>query len=146
MYENGWPGPSLSEPERCAGRPYVNPLNVSRSRSRFTFTFVYRCVKCHITPTYSTWKAAGVIMARLVQRKLLNPGGFKRSFPNDCLLAASCWENGVVLRTDDRDDFELIRRVYSFEVEAPWPEWISVPPSRTIRGEMVGAATACHFG
>ena len=75
-----------------------------------------------ITPTYSAWKAAGVMMARLVQRNLLSPGGFKRSFPNDCVLAASCRENGLVLLTDNREDFELIRRVYSFEVEAPWPE------------------------
>lgn len=75
-----------------------------------------------ITPSYSTWKAAGAIMARLVQRQLLSPGGFKRSFPNDCLLAVSCRENGLVLLTDNREDFELIGRVYSFEVEAPWPE------------------------
>jgi hypothetical protein len=33
-----------------------------------------------ITPSYASWKAAGLIMARLVQRKLLSPGGFKRSF------------------------------------------------------------------
>lgn len=75
-----------------------------------------------ITPTYATWKTAGLIMARLVQRKLLSPGGSKRSFPNDCVLAASCRENGLVLVTDNREDFALISHVHPFEVEAPWPE------------------------
>jgi predicted nucleic acid-binding protein len=75
-----------------------------------------------ITPTYASWKAAGLIMAKLVQRRLLSPGGFKRSFQNDCLLAASCREQGLVLISANRDDFALIQRVHSFTLEAPWPE------------------------
>jgi predicted nucleic acid-binding protein len=74
-----------------------------------------------ITPTYTSWKSAGLIMARLVQRKLVSPGGFKRSFPNDCVLAASCRENGLVLLTENREDFDLIRRVHPFDVQPPWP-------------------------
>lgn len=75
-----------------------------------------------VVPGLGTWKRAGVILARLVQRKLMSPGGFGRSFVNDCLLAASCREQGLVLVTNNVEDFALIRRVEAVEVVAPWPE------------------------
>lgn len=74
-----------------------------------------------VTPDFATWKRAGVVLARLVQRRLISPGGFSRSFVNDCLLAASCREHGLVLITENRDDFAWIRRVEPVDVVGPWP-------------------------
>ena len=75
-----------------------------------------------VTPGFGAWKRAGMVMARLVERKWMSPGGFARSFVNDCLLATSCRENGLVLVTNNAEDFALIRRVESVEVLEPWPE------------------------
>lgn len=75
-----------------------------------------------VTPSFGTWKRAGSIMARLVQTKQMSPGGFGRSFVNDCLLAASCREGGLTLVTRNTRDFELIRGVEEFELVGPWPE------------------------
>ncbi|CAN5737533.1 hypothetical protein BH23GEM7_BH23GEM7_39360 [soil metagenome] len=74
-----------------------------------------------VVPRFGTWKRAGAIMARLVQRKLMSPGGFGRSFVNDCLIAASCREEGLTLITSNGEDFSLIRRVEVLEVVEPWP-------------------------
>ena len=52
----------------------------------------------------------------------MSPGGFKRSFLNDCLLAASCREVGATLISLNREDFELIRKVLRFEFTEPWPD------------------------
>jgi predicted nucleic acid-binding protein len=75
-----------------------------------------------ITPTFSSWKRAGRIIAQLAQRKLISPGGFKRSFVNDCLLAASCREHGIVLITENKEDIDLIQRVERIHFHTPWPE------------------------
>lgn len=74
-----------------------------------------------VTPSFSAWKSAGHILSLLVQRKLMSPGGFKRSFVADCVLATSCREHGVTLITLNRSDFDLIRRVHPFEYTEPWP-------------------------
>lgn len=66
-------------------------------------------------------QGAGRIATRLVQRKLMSPGGFKRSFFNDCVLAASCRERGLTLITQNRNDFDLIRKVQPFDYTEPWP-------------------------
>jgi predicted nucleic acid-binding protein len=75
-----------------------------------------------VTPTFGTWKRAGTIVARLVEAKRMSPGGFGRSFVNDCLLGASCREEGLTLISRNTRDFELIREVEEFELAAPWPE------------------------
>jgi predicted nucleic acid-binding protein len=75
-----------------------------------------------IAPSFAAWKRAGIIMSRLVQQKRMSPGGFGRSFVNDCVLAASCREEGLVLVTRNAQDFALIQRVETVEVVAPWPE------------------------
>ena len=75
-----------------------------------------------LVPSFAAWKGAGRILSQLIQRKLMSPGGFKRSFINDCVLAASCREVGATLITLNREDFELIRQVLSFEFTAPWPD------------------------
>ena len=75
-----------------------------------------------LTPSFAAWKAAGRILSQLVQRKLMSPGGFKRSFLNDCVLAASCRVVGATLVTLNRDDFRIIEKVMRFEFTEPWPE------------------------
>lgn len=74
-----------------------------------------------ITPSYRAWRRSGEVIATLVQRNRLSPGGFGRSFINDVLLAASCREAGVTLVTTNRRDFARIRDVERFEFVEPWP-------------------------
>lgn len=74
-----------------------------------------------LVPSFAAWKGAGRILSQLVNRKLMSPGGFKRSFLNDCVLAASCREVGATLVTLNREDFKLIRKVLRFEFTEPWP-------------------------
>jgi predicted nucleic acid-binding protein len=76
-----------------------------------------------ITPGHAAWLRAALIMTRLVERRVLSPGGFSRSFLNDCLIAASAREHGFVIVTRNRRDFELIGRVEPrFAFVEPWPE------------------------
>jgi predicted nucleic acid-binding protein len=74
-----------------------------------------------LVPSFAAWKGAGRILSLLVNRKLMSPGGFKRSFLNDCVLAASCREVGATLVTLNLEDFALIRKVLRFEFTEPWP-------------------------
>jgi predicted nucleic acid-binding protein len=74
-----------------------------------------------ITPTFRAWKKAGLALVHMVQKRLITPGGFGRSFVNDCVMATSCREEGMVLITSNATDFELIRKVVDVEVSAPWP-------------------------
>lgn len=75
-----------------------------------------------VTPGFGTWKRAGRMMSELVQQGRMSRGGFSRSFVNDCLLAASCREEGFVLITMNLRDFELVQEVAHFEATGPWPE------------------------
>lgn len=74
-----------------------------------------------ITPTHRTWKRAGVILSRLIREKRVSPDGIRRSFVNDCLLAASAREHGFVLVSRNTADFDLIRAVEPMTVVPPWP-------------------------
>jgi predicted nucleic acid-binding protein len=60
-------------------------------------------------------------MARLVRAKKLSPGGFRPSFVNDCLIAASAWEFGFIVVTRNHQDFALIGSVERVSVLPPWP-------------------------
>lgn len=76
-----------------------------------------------LTPSHSAWMRAAWIMARLVEDGHLSPGGFSRSFLNDCLIAASCREHGFVLVTRNTKDFVLIGRVEPHvRFTSPWPD------------------------
>lgn len=76
-----------------------------------------------ITPSHAAWMRAALILTRLVAGKHMSPGGFTRSFLNDCLIAASARERGFVLVTRNVTDFALIQRVEPrLTVVAPWPE------------------------
>jgi predicted nucleic acid-binding protein len=74
-----------------------------------------------ITPGYRTWKRSGEVVAALVQKKELSPGGVPRSFLNDVLLAVSCREAGVTLVTQNDADFRRIQQVERFAFVPPWP-------------------------
>jgi predicted nucleic acid-binding protein len=76
-----------------------------------------------ITPSHTTWMRAALIAARLVERGHLSPGGFGRSFLNDCLIAASARDYGFILVTRNIDDFALISQVErGIRYQPPWPE------------------------
>lgn len=64
-----------------------------------------------LVPDYGIWLRASRIISRLAETGRISPGGVKPSFFNDCLLAASSREQGHVIVTHNRDDFELIARV-----------------------------------
>ncbi len=65
---------------------------------------------------------AALIMARLAEVGKMGPGGFRRSFLNDCLIAASAREQGFIVVTRNMADFALLRRVDpGFEFVPPWP-------------------------
>ncbi|MBI2150193.1 MAG: type II toxin-antitoxin system VapC family toxin [Acidobacteria bacterium] len=74
-----------------------------------------------ITPSHAAWVHAGRIVATLIRRGALSPTGVKRSFLNDCLIAASCREHGFVLVTENLVDFGVISSVQSIRVVPPWP-------------------------
>jgi predicted nucleic acid-binding protein len=76
-----------------------------------------------ISPAHSSWTRAALIMARLVDRGEKSPGGFGRSFLNDCLIAASAREHDFVLVTRNTKDFAVIRSVEpQLHFRPPWPE------------------------
>ena len=76
-----------------------------------------------ITPSHTTWMRAALIVARLVERGGLSPGGFSRGFLNDCLIAASARDHGFILVTRNTADFALISQVErGIRYAPPWPE------------------------
>lgn len=76
-----------------------------------------------ITPSHDAWMRAALILTRLVERGALSRGGFRRSFLNDCLVAATAREHGFILVTRNPRDFDLIKQVEPrLEHEAPWPD------------------------
>lgn len=81
----------------------------------------FESVRRVITPTHTSWKRAGEIIARLTRAKRIRPGAFKRSFVNDCLIAASAEEAGFRIVSRNVEDFTLIRSVARVEVLPPWP-------------------------
>lgn len=74
-----------------------------------------------IVPSYRAWKRSGEIVAELIAKKKIPPGGMSRSFMNDVILAASCKESGLILVTRNVRDFERIATVEDLNVVKPWP-------------------------
>jgi predicted nucleic acid-binding protein len=74
-----------------------------------------------VVPSYRAWVRSGELVSMLIQRRVLSPGGFTRSFLNDALLAASCREEGLTLVTSNSRDFARLRLVERFEFIPPWP-------------------------
>lgn len=78
-----------------------------------------------LAPGHGSWMGAALIMTRLVERGWKSPGGFTRSFLNDCLIAATAREHGFVLITRNTHDYTMIGEVEpGLRFEAPWPEQV----------------------
>ncbi len=75
-----------------------------------------------LTPSSEAWDALGRTLAALREREGLQLSQVPRSFAFDVLLAYSCREYGVVLVTANARDMTRIRRVFTFEFVAPYPE------------------------
>lgn len=74
-----------------------------------------------VTPTHAAWKQSGEVLSALAAENGLEIRRVPRSFVNDVLLALSCREAGLTLVTDNRRDFDRIRRVVTFDFVEPWP-------------------------
>ncbi len=91
-------------------------------RTRAAYLAPLEAVGRVLTPSHESWKRAGSIVASLVREGLVSPGGFSRSFFNDCVLAASAREHGFTLVTANAADFARIARVAPFDWVPPWPD------------------------
>jgi len=75
-----------------------------------------------VAPSHGAWMRAALIMTRLVERGRMRPGAFRRAFLNDCLIAATASEQGLVVVTRNARDFDLIREVEPrLQHASPWP-------------------------
>ncbi len=74
-----------------------------------------------VTPSAKAWADSGDVLADLVRREGVELVRVSKALGNDILLALSCRENGLVLVTDNRRDFERIARRASFDFVDPWP-------------------------
>ncbi len=75
-----------------------------------------------LTPSAAAWDALGLTLATLREREGLQLAQVRRGFAFDILLAYSCRESGVVLVTQNARDMARIRRVFTFEYVAPYPD------------------------
>jgi predicted nucleic acid-binding protein len=74
-----------------------------------------------VVPSYEAWKLAGEVLAKMSADKVTSLTTVSKSFLNDVLIAVSCRENGLVLVTENRKDFDRIRRFVAFSFVEPWP-------------------------
>jgi predicted nucleic acid-binding protein len=74
-----------------------------------------------VTPSTQAWHDSGDLLAELARRDGLEVGRLSKAFGNDVLLALSCREEGLVLVTDNRRDFERIERQAPFSFMDRWP-------------------------
>lgn len=75
-----------------------------------------------LTPTAAAWDALGLTLATLRDEEGLELAQVRRSFAFDILLAYSCRQIGAILVTANTRDMERIRRVFTFEYVAPYPD------------------------
>src|SRR5262249_32869826 len=86
----------------------VNPVLERQTQARFISPF--EATRRVVTPTHRCWKQAALVVAELVRTRQLSPR-IARSFPNDCLIAASAREQGLTVITENERDFRLISTV-----------------------------------
>lgn len=98
---------------------------VLERRTQEQFISPFEATRRVITPTHRTWKQAGMVVAQLVRTKQLSPNGVTRSFPNDCLIAASAREQGLTVITENERDFRLISTVLPVQFCPPWPQVVN---------------------
>lgn len=75
-----------------------------------------------ITPSPAAWDALGLTLATLAAREGLEPQLVRRSFAFDVLLAYSAREAGATVVSRNQRDMARIRRVFTFEFVAPYPD------------------------
>jgi len=74
-----------------------------------------------LTPSGPAWEESGDVLAALRRTAGLELARLTKSFGNDLLLALSCRDEGVVLVTDNRRDFERIAKHVALTFVPPWP-------------------------
>jgi predicted nucleic acid-binding protein len=74
-----------------------------------------------LVPSAAAWQRSGDVLSDMARKEGLEVGRVSKAFGNDVLLALSCRESGCVLVTDNRRDFERIRRFVDFDFTDPWP-------------------------
>lgn len=100
----------------------VGAVNVKRGRELYEgYAVPFETRGRVITPSDTSWRRSGEVVAILVERRRLSPGGVTCSFLNDVLLAVSCREAGAILVTTNLRDFARIATVESFRYVPPWP-------------------------
>jgi predicted nucleic acid-binding protein len=92
------------------------------ARTRRSFLEPLEAVDRVVTPSHASWKRAGAVLAALVREGVVSPGGFGRSFFNDCVIAASAREHGFVLVTSNARDFQRIASLEPLSYTPPWPD------------------------
>ena len=75
-----------------------------------------------ITPSPAAWDALGLTLATLAAREGLEPQLVRRSFAFDVLLAYSAREAGATVVSRNQRYMARIRRVFTFEFVAPYPD------------------------
>ena len=98
----------------------VTPVLERRTEERYIAPF--EATRRVITPTHRTWKQAALVIAQLIRHKKIGPREIAKSFPNDCLIAASAREMGLTVVTENERDFRLISSVLPVEFCPPWPQ------------------------
>jgi predicted nucleic acid-binding protein len=74
-----------------------------------------------VSPSADAWHRSGDVLSEMARTDGLEIARVSKAFANDLLLALSCREAGCVLVTENRRDFERIRRFVRFEFVEPWP-------------------------
>jgi predicted nucleic acid-binding protein len=74
-----------------------------------------------VSPSPEAWHRSGDVLSEMARKDGVEIARVSKAFGNDLLLALSCREAGCVLVTENRRDFERIRRFVRFEFIEPWP-------------------------
>ena len=75
-----------------------------------------------VTPSAAAWDTLGRTLAWLVKNEGIVLRTTPKSFIFDILLAYTCRELGATLVSSNDRDLQRIRRVFSFEFSAPYPD------------------------
>ena len=75
-----------------------------------------------ITPSRAAWDALGLALGTLAEREGLELQIVGRAFAFDVLLAYSAREAGAIVVSRNQRDLARIRRVFTFEFVAPYPD------------------------
>lgn len=74
-----------------------------------------------LVPSYSVWKGAAAVLARMATKERTPLRDIPKSFVNDVLLALTCRDAGVVLVSENLRDLERIQPYVRFDLVTPWP-------------------------